>query len=453
MKKKQLFTLLLIGVYFITMCGFFGGGKKYIKAGDRAMTKGDYETAIEYYQNAGSNAKEKLIEACMASYGECFTEDSGEEERYIYRHEKLQEDLASVMSQQEITELVIEKLQQKLEMTDGKLTDPQRELTVLDCSVYLSDCEEMRLFLAEIPASTPGYDSLLNAICNTAGNCGYKTLDDLLTDSYYREDMEDELFAWRKIGERNKPSSTITTILDNWSESKSGIGYEVNKCITQFQAGDYKEAAENLMELLPNDEVALVILNSIDIPENSTDFNQLLRYSNTMRKFSSQSIPNDIKDVLTGTEEIKIEIIEDDFSTGLTEDHKKQLKNKVGTRPDGKILILHNRNDWENHVDIYHRLMNSLPEEYYPESLESVEFIIELKRDQESVGKYTDGSAAILPYGTVTVYQAPNWTKVYSAREKGEAKTFVYGNEDKSLEPDMSLHVKKAIEKIIEANQ
>ena len=60
MKKKQFFALLLTVIYCFTMCGFFSSSRKYIKAGDKALEKFDYQTAIENYRKAGEDGKEKL---------------------------------------------------------------------------------------------------------------------------------------------------------------------------------------------------------------------------------------------------------------------------------------------------------------------------------------------------------------------------------------------------------
>ena len=57
------------------MCAFFSSSKKYIRKGDNAMERGDYTQAIEYYQKAGPDAKDKLINAWMPRYGNIFAKN------------------------------------------------------------------------------------------------------------------------------------------------------------------------------------------------------------------------------------------------------------------------------------------------------------------------------------------------------------------------------------------
>lgn len=451
MKKKQLLCLLLVFVYFITMCAFFSSSKKYIRKGDNAMEKGDYKQAIEYYQKAGPDAKDKLIDAWMAKYGSIFTEESGEDERYIRRHEWMQRDLTTAMSEQEITQLLIEKLTEKLDMRNEMVDDPDKDLNIVDANVILADCDEMLLFLQEIPASTPGSSELESYIYETKGNIGYKTLEDTGSNSYYSEEV-DENPGWIKLAEEKKYvpyASSITEMLENWSKSSSGKGGQINECINQFKAGNYEAAANKLMELLPNEKINIWILNAIPVETLSEEFDALLQYTAFMRKLNGCQEANSLSNILQGNNSVTFGIMDDDLSTGLTQAHKDQLREQAGTDPQGKILIIHNRNDWEYHVDLYNRLMNNLPDEYYPENLENVEFIIELKYDSEKVGKYTDGSSAFRPEGIVTVYKAPNWNKLFTVAEKGSVKTYVIGNESGSVYPDMSESIEKAIEKIL----
>lgn len=450
MKKKQLFTLLLVAIFFITMCGFFGP-KKWIRAGDKAMAAKKYKDAIAHYQKAGPDAKDKLIEACMASYGACFTEDSGEDDRYIKRHEWLQRDLASVMDEEEITWLVITKLEEKLNLFNEKLYDPNVTVYLLDANIIREDCNEMLAFLNTIDNQIQGYQTFQQNIYNAKGMASYKGLEENAKNPYNKDDLQEDRMGWTKLGEEKERIAwynTIQEMLSDWSKSKTGTGAEVIECLENFKQGEFESASSKLMSLLPNKDVAIWILNTVEIEDLSTDFSKLLEYNKFMRSLTMDVQATELKDVLQGMDTIQIALQGEDGSIGLTEAHKQQLKEITGTNPNGKILIIHNRNDWEDHVDLYNKLMLNLPDQYYPENLESVEFIIELKYDQESVGKYTDGSSAIRPDAIVTAYKAPRWNKIYSATEKGSVKTFVYGNESRDNKPNIYAAVEAAIAKI-----
>ena len=87
----------------------------------------------------------------------------------------------------------------------------------------------------------------------------------------------------------------------------------------------------------------------------------------------------------------------------LSEENIADLKENCGQNPNGKVLILHKRGSVG--LDYYTELMDMLPDELYPNDLESIAYVIVIDGSFEHTGaEYYCGTKQIQEYTSVTLY-------------------------------------------------
>ena len=138
----------------------------------------------------------------------------------------------------------------------------------------------------------------------------------------------------------------------------------------------------------------------------------------------------------------------------------KTLYDQCGKKPTGKILIVaqrHTYSDRETTQAILMNLMRLLPGEYYPASLDEVEFIVLVDYDYLKEGNYMFVTVALQEYAEVTVIRATDMQELYSSQRidgnsapssfsySGTPPTWKSGNA-----PNMGEEIHSAISSIIE---
>lgn len=113
---------------------------------------------------------------------------------------------------------------------------------------------------------------------------------------------------------------------------------------------------------------------------------------------------------------------------GISEAQYSDLLSLTATAPAGKILILHRWSEFgtgEKNINLDLGLMRTLPDEYYPGSLEEVEFVILMDATYERTGAYESGTVRIHETTTLTLYNAAG-EELYTETVEGLDDDYMY---------------------------
>lgn len=174
---------------------------------------------------------------------------------------------------------------------------------------------------------------------------------------------------------------------------------------TEISADDWKaivtgflpEASDDLNEILTTDAVEVVFREGMPPSERE----QLLK----------NSVPTgDLIEGFTGRESGYFVIESADALRG-------GLYGRIGTQPNGKVLIVVKRSSTENACAVSRRLMKALPLSLYPQALDEVEYLVLLSYGKTLRGNYTGKGmvSAYQEYASVTVTRIGDGSVVYSS--------------------------------------
>lgn len=136
------------------------------------------------------------------------------------------------------------------------------------------------------------------------------------------------------------------------------------------------------------------------------------------------------------------------------------LYDQCGKNPSGKILIIAQRHTYSDRTTsqaILWNLMRLLPGEYYPSSLDEVEYLVLVDYDYRKEGRYMFVTVALQEYAEVSVLRATDLQQLYiSQRVDGNSapSSFSYYGSPPAWKsgnaPNMGEEIHSAISSIIE---
>ena len=136
------------------------------------------------------------------------------------------------------------------------------------------------------------------------------------------------------------------------------------------------------------------------------------------------------------------------------------LYEQCGKNPNGKILIIVQRHTYSGRATsqaILWNLMRLLPGDYYPSSLDEVEYIVLVDYDYRKEGNYMFVTVALQEYAEVSVLRATDLAQIYiSKRIDGNEppSSFSYYGSPPAWRsgnaPNMGNEIHSAIASIIE---
>ena len=153
-----------------------------------------------------------------------------------------------------------------------------------------------------------------------------------------------------------------------------------------------------------------------------------------------------------------------DSSLTIVVDSRESIISMCGSNPNGKILIITENMGYSvssptKYCAIDLEAMSFLPEKYYPDSLDEVEYVIILEFNYKIDGTYwgSGGSKGIQESAVLSLYQLPKNRRLYTSGKKtGPSSPFtitvyngIYHSCYSGGKPDILQYASKAFEKII----
>lgn len=136
------------------------------------------------------------------------------------------------------------------------------------------------------------------------------------------------------------------------------------------------------------------------------------------------------------------------------------LYEQCGKNPNGKILIIAQRHTYSGRATsqaILWNLMRLLPGDYYPSSLDEVEYIVLVDYDYRKEGNYMFVTVALQEYAEVSVLRATDLAQIYISKRidgNGPPSSFSYYGSPPAWKsgnaPNMGNEIHSAIASIIE---
>lgn len=243
---------------------------------------------------------------------------------------------------------------------------------------------------------------------------------------------------------------------------KCSEGSEGQKLLSAVKAlGEYRYAeGMSVLKTHFSDKVILaeLLYNYRGEGSYKDDVNNILEYYSTAFSVNKDAFDYDtlLGYLESSKSNLTFGIDSDKYSKVLKDAQRDQLKEQVGSAPAGKVLILHRRKVYgskETKLDIVFGLMEHLPEKYFPNSLEEVEYIILMDSTYAKKGKFQNGTVRILETTKLTTYDVTTGKKLTTASKKGTLDTvmYYYGTAPKYYScgsPKMQAALIKAMEAI-----
>lgn len=383
--------------------------KKNLEAGESYRSQGNYQNAINAFKNAGDDAKNILKETILEYAAKANSHEYEAAAGY------LAENIPDIISAEEGYPVLEELLNKwSVEEADFKLED----LDVFDREDKLKEFNAAYKIIVAYAETmhADGYDvtELLNDLYLSWGN--------------HATSIKERLEIWARAGE-GTDLYTITQAVELLQKDQLVAGAELlTQVVTDENTANYlyNYATEGYWSVEPkssNEKFerryesirAREILNAIEIspeeeaaqPKEPVDLNQFL---------------NDVV-VLVGIDEIE-------GNMPMTDAERQDIETLCGTEPNGKMLILHKRqyynsDEYTTDINLYH--MDMMPDEFYPNSMKEVEFVVLMETTYTLTGRsYTGGTKEIKETTKLTLYDAVTGEKLYTASAKSTPTTYLY---------------------------
>ena len=424
-KGLSLFLSLILSATLLSGCGT--NTETNMRLGDEAFAAGEYEKAVTYYQQSGTEGREKLREAHIAQARKLANYNYGSFHR---AEDYLLTDAAAVVSQEEVDTILVEFLNYHTEVAQEQLSEKLSFSEDVESIRSAIDSFEMDLYdllesaEASISSDTPGMSTAVSNIHYLKAT----TQLDLLCDHLEEIDWD--------------------TVITEFSKCTEGPGAEIGEAIQMIKTGNHQEGAAVLKSHFNEDVTAYIYWNDSEYL-NYKNLSQILSYHNTGRNIypplentpSLQETFSSINQYYAGDKKISVNIPVSEA----------ELKESCGKNPEGKILFLHRHSGG---IDYDTVLMNWLPDSYYPETLESVEYVILMEGQTVLTGGVFEcGTKAARENTTVTLYSASTGKALWSAKVEGSEPFFMsyYGEPPEIYTggaPNVANEIKLALEKI-----
>ena len=247
--------------------------------------------------------------------------------------------------------------------------------------------------------------------------------------------------------------------------SENSDGYKLAEIFKMIEEGNKEDALKQLVKNFGDDEDLISYMRySVAKPDGEsnnladilkeTKFSAILNNHLLSREYSENWVLEaDYSVISTG-----IENGWENYKLNASE--REELNTITGTKPDGKILVLHKRQLYEqsdSEIDIHVELMEYIPAEYLPENLEETEYVILIDANYTDEGKFNHEveTIAIKENATISVYKAGTTEPIYvSDLLKGTAPVMMFYRGDPpeyyaGTSPDATAEIKKCMELII----
>ena len=210
-------------------------------------------------------------------------------------------------------------------------------------------------------------------------------------------------------------------------------GYAIAQALDGFKNFKYSEGMAILEKHVLNRHVRRELLSCFknedrNYPDN---MNSMLEYYAVYLGLDDEAFDADtLTENLDGSKlTLVYGIDKQTYDVKLSETRRDQLKEQIGSAPAGKILILHRRKVYgskSTELDVVFSIMEYLPKEYFPTSLEEVEYVILMDSTYAKKGKFQTGTVRILETTKLTTYDVTTGKKLTSASKKGKLDTVMY---------------------------
>ena len=348
--KKTLLIILSCVLVMSLLCGCGPSPEENIAKGDAAMSSGDLTEALDYYKSAGPAGDEKekqVLERIVLNLMNKKTTIGSNTNFHVYNLED-----------------VLEYLEEHAKYTFSD--EAERNAFLLRCAtIYVEeslqeapiDDTNIKRFLYavtnKIPAETPGMEDFLN---NSYYTLGYQLLmDDVDSNPSHFTGWFDALYYWQNC--------------------TAGPGYECYQAEdVTIPGGNYAEGLSVLAKYITSTKAMAMVCSEM---KSRIEFDSLSEMFAYEAAYNAINPREDTGATLTKSFDSAYDIMLGDVHPNDSVTVKiAEVEAACGQSPDGRILFLHKPNAYDGTVSVYLPLMDRLPNAYYPESLESVEFVI-----------------------------------------------------------------------------
>ena len=470
MKKSTTTAILIIVLIAVALFGF-----QYAMhtKGNQCVQAGAYEDAATYYAKDRIFSK-GLSEEAMAMAGLEYL-NQGNYEKSIEILEAHRTGLEDALCQAYCG------------LARDMITDtPEEALTILNNQNPTANTQELvdtvRMEIARQYLSNLQYDEVLQAV-ETISDASFSGLQELKSEAYFYKAMlivQDLLERWdRSLDSTKADCEEILQLLENCvGDSRAEDFTDV---LAPLVEGNFEEAAKAVPTLVKDypsiceTSQWLTVFRDLMPDTAYTDWKDQL--VNQQRIFSligdqDTAFPSWTMNLVISMQVDKTgtacyDVFDSDLEI-LPYVEPKDLPKTLGSNPNGKVLIV--RDYWgeadgvsaasslkQKRLAVYGELMNYLPSELYPSSMEEIEYVIVISYDYNITGTYSGVGRIISGYqetGTVTVYAAPSGKVIYkSPVQKGPklGNSVTMGKNDRVLSggrPMLGEYVQKAMETV-----
>ena len=269
----------------------------------------------------------------------------------------------------------------------------------------------------------------------------------MVESGYGAEPVQEEiLFRW------GSQQRDITDKKNIWTQATEGTrAHSMGKAIGLLQEGNLAEGAELLAQTMDNEPWAKNLYSEAVTEYRNREVSSLKEKLEKAHAFDvaweilcgMRQDPEDAEITSNGKEPADLKRFFNDHillvgidrtkdSIPLTDTDRQDMEALCGTNPNGKLIILHKRqvygsDSMKTDVDLYH--MDMLPDEFYPESLEEVEFVVLLETTYRTTGRtYSGGTKEIKETTKLTLYNAVTGKKIYNASANSTPRSYLYYN-------------------------
>jgi len=399
MKKKLLITISIICLLAIlSSCGI-NNTQALIAKGDEAMAKYNYIEAAGYYREAGDAEKER--EAYMTNIKSAYIYGSN----YAGAIDYLRENEVTVITEEEIMDLIAERLTSQIENLIPEYEQPIAEL--LDKAAKATDNLD-RWDYEE--AAAEQYAALIDDLgLELRGTEGLDPPEGTelrkVLNKYY------DYYGWCMVNSNSYMFYSAVNwdeVTKWWSKCTEGTGLEIANGIKLVQDNQYTEGYAKIKENTENTNLLRALIGELseDIRHESA-----MEYFEYQKAYAEIFIDNSKTYTMSQSYEsmtlgFKIRsFYEEEEEMQLSQTEYAELKDTCGTAPEGKILVLHAVDD--ETPAIHTGFMNYLPGRFLPTNFASVEYVIVMTWDSELTGAtFQNGTKELRENATITLYNA-----------------------------------------------
>lgn len=405
--KRFIAFLLTTALLLCTMSACSEDPAALIAKGDEAFAQNKLDEALNFYKQAGTEGDAKEKEVLMIQVRKNLAKESS----YSFTYEEGDNLKKALEYLEENAKYSFETEEDRyaflLDCLDQYLDDLRSE----DADRYLARAHRW-MYAAEYsaPKDSPALETF------------HQNQEAALNDANFAAGYQKMISNFAVHGYDIR--SALADAQWYWDECTSGPGYECNNAIEKILTGtDYQAGLDVLAENITDAEVMAAIYRGLKAEISFENLDELFAFDALCREMapeqeSGKSLTESYSEIgTTPGKEFNLGNGHMDESVSVS---LEELQAACGTKPDGRILFIHRPNGYEDFADLYLPLMNLLPSEYYPDSLESVEYVFWISCETIETGNtFGTTTKELREDTTVTVYDAKTGEILYQATEQG----------------------------------